>query len=559
MLLELIIENFAIIEKCRLTFENNFNIITGETGAGKSLLIDALRFLKTTRANNSYIRANTDTANITAIFRYAQDSELSKILEEYSIPQDDDIIILRKTLSKKNGQRSFVNDTFVTAATLKTIADILIEMHGQLENQALLFPKYQLRYLDLFAKNFKLLDDYKTDFEKVNTITREITELKKIANISQSEIDWKKFQLQELSTIKITEVEYNELLNKIKLLEKSQALNKQFNNIISIFENAEIEIDKFENEFNIISQMPQDLIDINNQLKQIKSEITVVNDDIKNYLEKLENNIDNIDDLQAQLYNIQKIFRKYKLPNFQALKDLRDKLEAELNNVIKAEDKIKELNELLTVAQDKLFDSAKKLSNMRIKTATKIEKLVTTKIKSLSMPDAEFKIYIQFDNSNYSETGADIIEFRIKANKGAEFLKLADTASGGELSRIMLALKTINAESVDCDTIIFDEIDTGISGNVAAKIAAELYNISRDRQVMCITHQPAIAAITGKHFKIEKITATNKVNIKIIELTRQQKIEEIANLMTGGKITQTSLKSAEELVAEFENKSTKTK
>jgi DNA repair protein RecN (Recombination protein N) len=276
--------------------------------------------------------------------------------------------------------------------------------------------------------------------------------------------------------------------------------------------------------------------------------------EINYYIEDSSYSEEDINSIQEKLFKIQKFLRKYKVTTVTELENKYKNLSEQMINIEQSEIKISKLKEQLKNETNVLTTIAKNLSEKRIQCSKQLEKKVTDKLKLLAMADAEFKINIEFDKKNMTQTGFDKIIFMIKTNKGSEFGPLKNVVSGGEMSRLMLTLKSLNAESDEIPSIIFDEIDSGISGSTASKVADELFHLGKTRQVMCITHQPAIAAIPGVHYKIEKFSDSKQTITMPKFLTKTEKIEEVANLMAGGKITKSNLISAQELINNFQKK-----
>jgi len=553
MLRELHIENLAIIEKVSLEFGNGLNIITGETGAGKSLLIDALRFISGERTKTSMIRQDCDKMTVIASFEKYPET-VNSILDEYEISAEENLLV-RRTLSSKATAKNFINDTPVSSAVLKIIFDRLVEMHGQFENQYLLFPKYQLEYLDKFCGCLKEFKEYSDQFNLTEKIKNDIEKIKNLNSISHSEIEWKKFQYDELSAIKLTEEKYDEISCKIKIAEKSQNIIETLGLVLSSFQGSEnspqTSLAKAAAKLKNFAVSDKRLADIVSIIENAGILIDTLSSDIQYYIESLQDGSFDFDEYQKQLFEIQKISRKYKVSSIGELFLKRKELENELQSIDTASQKIRELEEKLKKETGILLISAKKLSAKRRIGAEKLSKTAVKKIKPLAMQDADFSVKIEFSEDLLSKTGCDKVEFIVKTNKGSQFKPLREIASGGEISRIMLALKSINADSENIGTIIFDEIDTGVSGTAASAIALELKNLTLSHQAMCVTHQPAIAAISGTHFLVEKFAEKNDTSVKVKEIKSKSKTEEIARLMAGGKITAVNLKAAEELIKEF--------
>ncbi|HPP88356.1 MAG TPA: hypothetical protein PLM75_10910, partial [bacterium] len=405
-------------------------------------------------------------------------------------------------------------------------------------------------------KTEKELKQYIEQYQKLKNLKKNKKNIKKI-NLSPAEIEWKNHQISELSKIKTTDEEYDEILSKIKIADKSNVL------IEYLAKTTNILYDSKDSANSIINKCIAKIEEIDNGcraktiielLNSINNLISSANAEIKDYIEVLNNYIGNFDALQSQVFEIQRLLRKYKVSKISELKNLKNSLIVELKNFQNAENMLAALNKELKIETEILLKLAKKLSDKRLKSSKKLEKEITKKIQQLEMPHSEFQISLIFDDQQITASGCDKITFIIKTNKGDIFKPLNEIASGGEISRVMLALKSINAKADEIQTIIFDEIDTGISGAAAAKVSDELFNLSKNCQVMCVTHQPAIAALPGAHFKIEKKVMNNQTLVNAKKLEYSERIQEIAILMTGGKITNTSAKSAEELLEHYKNK-----
>jgi len=549
MLFNLSIENVALIEKADINFSDGFSVLTGETGAGKSILIGSLNMLLGERVSKEFIRHGKNYAYVEGLF-YVDDSvkdELSKFDIE---PDDENSVIISRKITHDGKNLCKAGGKTVPVAVLKDLGRSLINIHGQHDNQALLDSKCHISFLDAYCK--------KSDsdiFIKYNEIYKELVESNRELeeyNIDETEkarkIDLLQFEIDEITAAELTVGEEDELKIKRNFVKNKEQFTKSCAGAISVlYENDE------ESAYNLVSQALR-LIDkvaddstekLSEKINDILYNIEDVASDIRHQLDKI--NIDDIslDEIEERLDLIYRLKRKYGNSEEEILAYC-DNAQKELDKITFSDEKKAELLEKIKKLNDEAQKTARKISSIRSKNALVIENEINSQLKELNMEGASFKI--SFLESELSKTGIDKVEFMISTNRGEPEKQLSKIISGGELSRIMLALKNVLTDGDYAETLIFDEIDTGISGITAGKVGSKLSEIAKKKQVICVTHLPQIAALSDNHFKISKSSTETKTNTYVKLLSKEEKIEEIAYMISGDKNSETSLAQAREMI-----------
>lgn len=557
MLSELYIENFAIINKLNINFSNNFNVLTGETGSGKSILIEAIELLTGQRFKKDFIGKNGNRSIVEGTF-YIEDKRKIEKLSEYGVYPEDNLIIISRESDKKGKSTNRINGRITTLSTISNITQYLIDIHGQNENQSLLRKDNYINLIDSYDKSQKV-NDYLKDL-KLILDERKIQEenLKKL-NIDETEkdreIDLIKFQLKEIEELNLEEINEESLETEFHKLNNINDLKNETSKLLSLFENNVYDepsikemLGKSVNISENMLQYDKNWENINNTLKSIYYDIDELSHDISSYSDGLFYD-------EEKLFNINTIIEK--------ITDLKRKYGDNIPEILKYKEKIsKRLIELYDIEAyrnnillnirklDKdAFNIAKKITDIRKEISLHLEKEILRNLKDLNMKNAEFKISIK-DIEKINYRGKDKVEFLIKTNVGQDLKPLNDIASGGELSRIMLGFKSVLANMDNIDTLIFDEIDTGISGRTAQIVGEKIMEIAKDRQVIVISHLPQIAVLADYHLLIlkEQINEGTISNVKPI--MDSDRIEEISRLIGGVNITDITRLQAKEMLTQ---------
>lgn len=547
MLKTLDIENIAVIEKASVDFSGGLNVLTGETGAGKSIVVDSINAIMGERTSRELVRYGADNAYVSAYFDDICDSALNKLKEfDIELEEDNSLLITRK-ISANGKSLCKVNGKTVTVSMLKEICSYLVNVHGQHDSQALLNPDLQYNYIDMLLEDKSVLSDYKETFKKLISVRRKLKSFAKDEDNKESLLELLNFQIEELEKADIKVGEREELTKKRALIQKSEDIIKSLNLAISVIngddENIGIEqacadVSRTLFKFNETKDVYDVFNDINDKLELAKDKAEAL-------LLSIDFSPEEIEMIDEKLDLYYKFSNKYGQTE-QEMLDYLEKAKEKRNSILFADEELNRLNEEYENLLNITVKLADKLSVERKKTAKVFEENVKQELAFLDMPKMQF--YVDFNKGNLSSTGYDKIEFLISANPGEPPKSLSKVASGGELSRIMLAIKNIISYNDTIGTLIFDEIDTGVSGRASQKIGLKLKSVSKNTQVICVTHSAQIASNADEHFLIQKKFNDNKTFTCVTPLDFEGRKQELARIMGGLEITDTLLQSAEELL-----------
>lgn len=547
MLKTLDIENIAVIEKASVDFSGGLNVLTGETGAGKSIVVDSINAIMGERTSRELVRYGADNAYVSAYFDDICDSALNKLKKfDIELEEDNSLLITRK-ISSNGKSLCKVNGKTVTVSMLKEICSYLVNVHGQHDSQALLNPDLQYNYIDMLLEDKSVLSDYKETFKKLISVRRKLKSFAKDEDNKESLLELLNFQIEELEKADIKVGEREELTKKRALIQKSEDIIKSLNLAISVIngddENIGIE--------QACADVSRTLFKFD-ETKDVYDVFNDINDKLEFAKDKAEALLLSIDFSPEEIEMIdEKLDLYYKFSNKygqteQEMLDYLEKAKEKRNSILFADEELNRLNEEYENLLNITVKLADKLSVERKKTAKIFEEKVKQELAFLDMPKMQF--YVDFNKGNLSSTGYDKIEFLISANPGEPPKSLSKVASGGELSRIMLAIKNIISYNDTIGTLIFDEIDTGVSGRASQKIGLKLKSVSKNTQVICVTHSAQIASNADEHFLIQKKFNDNKTFTCVTPLDFEGRKQELARIMGGLEITDTLLQSAEELL-----------
>ncbi len=562
MLKKLIINNFAIINKLQIDFRDGMTALTGETGAGKSIIIDALGLLVGSRSSIDFIRTGQEQLNVQGLFEVKSSSPIFAILDEYGIAHDDNQIIIKREINRKGRNVCRINNELVKTNVLKMAGKFLVEIHGQNQQQELLDEDNHINILDRFAD-----DKFQKDLLKYHNLFSDYLEkrarLRTIQKNSQNlvqRIDMLKFQIEEIDSANLKDGEDDQLedeKNQLSNFEKiSSSLQESYRglseNNIGVVDALGNVRDQLEDIMNYDKSYKELYDSVNGAYYQLQDNAATIADQLEN-LDFDENRLDNI---QKRLITLDGLKKKYG-PTLDEVIEFGKNAHDELSKIDIDDNTESKLESELIEYQHTLIDLGKELSKQRHKTATSLEKSINHQLKDLYMPNAKFGVsFIPLGDDSLSIKGIDSIRFDLKTNVGEDFKPLVHVASGGELSRVILAFEAIIAEKMNVETIVFDEIDTGVSGRVAQAIGDKIYKVSQFLQVLCITHLPQVAAMSDLQFEIEKETVKDKTETKVSLLNDLQRIEAISLMLAGTKVTDLTRQHAQELLelAEGEQK-----
>jgi len=562
MLKTLYIKDYALLEQISIEFEKGLNIITGETGAGKSILIDAMSLLLGERASNEVIRKGAEKAIVEGIFSAENNERIDTLLEQNEIEKSNELIV-RRELSVKGSNRCFLNDTPVALNVIKEVGNLLVDLHGQHEHQSLLRTETHIEFLDDFGSLEQPLADYKKEYDQLHLLQKNLNELRAKENLLKEKKDLYEFQRKEIEAISPLENEDESISSELHILENSEQLLELTNDISQQLYDSEKSIYdsliKVQLKINALAKIDKTFAETSGELQSVVAVVNDITDVVRKYNAQIELEPQKLEELRSRFQSINLLKKKYG-GTLQALLDHYKKILNEIKLAESFEDEIKKMKQAIHQQKETLAKLASELSQRRNELGKKISKEVKEALKVLGIPQSIFEVKIlqttveqnlQNDGTpfRFNSRGYDEVEFFISTNLGEDTKPLSKVASGGEISRIMLALKTILARNDKLPLLIFDEIDTGISGRISQKVGQALKNLAAFHQIISITHQPQIAALADIHFAVEKKIVEDRVVSSIKKLKNEERIREVAKLLSGEVVTETSLQTAKELMS----------
>lgn len=552
MLTSLKIENVAIIESAAIEFGCGLNVLTGETGAGKSIVIDSINAILGERTSRDIIRTGAQSAKVYAVFEDVNE-RVRNFLDENGIDCEDSVLIINRTLSREGKNVCRINGAPVTVSMLREIGGELIDIHGQHDNQSLLSPEKHCGFVDSFAGNADLIADYREKYGRLCEIRSKLKKLTTDESSKSQRIDFLTYQIDELEKAEITIGERDELKARKSLINNSQKVIESLNIAYEALKADGAGIDMItdaESEIANASAYMETLGEASEKITDIRYELEDIAETVRDAMTEVDFDPSELEDIDERLDLLYRLSKKYGDTEEEMLEYL-EKARAELDNIAFSEERVKELQKQEKEALVETETAACKLTESRKTAGEKLSNAICSELEFLDMPNVRF--VVKCNDIGLTENGKDEIEFLISANAGEEPKPLAKIASGGELSRIMLAIKNVLAETDGVDTMIFDEIDTGVSGRAAQKIAMKLRSASKGRQVICVTHLAQIAAQGDVHLYISKSVSDGKTYTNIKSLIEEERVAEIARIMGGMEITKLQLESAREMLANAGN------
>jgi len=549
LLTHLEIQNFALIEHLEVSFLEGMTCITGETGAGKSILLGGLSLVLGKRAEMSSLLDPSKKCVIEATFDL-KGYDLEPLFSSLDLEYDNQTL-LRREILPQGKSRAFINDSPVSLNILQQIGSKLIDIHSQNETQSLLESEHQFEVLDALAENNSLLIEFEDCLLAFKKTTKDYTYWSNLKNQSLNSLELKQFLFDELNAVELRPSQYSELEAKIATLSHVEYLQSNLGECIQLLENETTGVFDQTLRLNVLSQglskKSDQFSSLNERMKGMSVEIEDLLDECKMLLENLDSNPIEMEQLQAELDQLNGLFQKHKVLTVDELIEVKSSLEKELQETFDIEDKLNRLLVTKDQLETKLKTVSQTISQNRKQAAKTLEEELKSLVGKMGMPDAVFRI--DFNPSpEFLLNGTDVISFQFSPNKGSQFNLLKKTASGGELSRIMLGVKFILSRYKKLPTLIFDEIDTGVSGKISDSVADLMIVLAQKLQVLTITHLPQVAAKGNHHFKVQKVTSGTTTRSQLIPLSKAERIEEIAMMLSGNQITPTAIAHAKQLM-----------
>ena len=549
MLKQLHISNYALIDELEVSFQPGYNVITGETGAGKSILLGALSFALGERADTNMLFDKEKKCVVEAQF-VLTDETLKSLFEENDLDFETECIF-RRELNPQKKSRAFINDTPVALQTMKEIGSQLVDIHSQHDSLLLTDADFQLRLLDEIAQNGAVLTDYQDEYGNYNTLKRKLNELKELATKNTAENDYLKFQLEELEKANLKEGEYAEIEQTLHVMENSEEIKTLLvtaNSLMDDSENAILgQVNDLASSLQRLRHLLPDTEELAERIENLKVELKDIAYDLRRKEDETQFDEEQLQSLQERYDLLSRLMMKHHVSDFEALISLRDSLKEKVNAFENIDEEIAKVQKQLDASMKHLSQKAKTLHDRRCQAATAFSEKVTELVRQLAMPFAQFQVSVE-GQEFFGSKGSDEIRFLFSANKGIAVDDLRRVASGGELSRLMLSIKSAVSDYNYIPTLIFDEIDTGVSGEVAAKIGGIMRQMGQSLQLISITHLPQVASQAEHHYFIYKDNEGERTQSHIRLLDSKERIKEIAKMLSNDQVTPEAIKAAEVLL-----------
>ena len=570
MLKNLSIKNYALIDELDLEFGTGLNIITGETGAGKSIIIDALNLILGERATIEEIRGGAEKAIVEGIFTITGNKKVQRLLLESEIENEDEIIV-RREVNQKGQSRAFVNDTPIPVSQLKQLGDFLVDLHGQHEHQSLLRPETHIDLLDDFGGLENLINDFRRAYHELSSKLGELNELISKRDALKEKRELYAFQIKEIDEVNPVSGEVDRLEAELKILENAEKLFESATKLYEILYDSESSVHDqlvvVRNQLQDLSQIDKSFDAIREESESAKAVIDEITRFVQSYSSKIDFNPQRLEEIRERL-GVLTMFKKKYGGSLEAAIEYREKIGKEFALAENFDEEILKLESNAESSRAKVSEIAERLSTKRRDVAERVTKGLVGVLGEIGIEKSRFEVEIT--NREYkagdgklkplaklgkdfyetSDKGFDMVEFYVSTNIGEDPRPLSKVASGGEISRIMLALKNILAKSDRLPLLVFDEIDTGISGRIAAKVGRSLKNLSGFHQIIAITHLPQIAGMADTHFRVEKVVKGKRAVTQVSRLSDEDRILEVAKLLSGDDVTQASISGAKELIGQ---------
>ena len=548
MLERLHIKNIAVIDEAEIEFNKGFNVLTGETGAGKSIIIDSINMVLGERTSKNLIRNGEKKAVVEALF-YISNSEIISRLDEMGIETDDGMLLLYRDVNTDGKSVCKINGSMATASNIREIASMLINIHGQNDNQSLLTPSAHIDFLNSYAKLSTELNAYRAEHKLVNELEESINNLQFDEREKERQTDLYSFQIDEINNANLTVGEDEKLAERKRFISSigkiADVINSSHSALYGSERSVYDSISGVVNNLQSVAEYDDRLSEIYERLNSTAIELDDIIYQIRDYRDSMEFDESEIDQIETRLDTINNLKRKYG-NTIEDILTYRDEISEKLNRFFKSDEEINRLQKELDIAKMARKELASKLTDTRKKASVELSTKICNELADLDMSKVRFEVEIK--ECEYNKNGCDSVEFLISVNAGEPLKPLSKIASGGEMSRIMLAIKSIFSDTDPVDTLIFDEIDTGVSGRAAQKIAEKINKISSNKQILCITHLAQIAAMADTHYLIEKAVEDNRTFTKVSPLDDNLRKNELARIIGGAQITDTTVKAAAEMI-----------
>lgn len=547
MLSLLHIENIAVIQCADISFDKGFNVLTGETGAGKSIVIDAISAIMGERAYRDMIRTGSTKASVRGVF--TQVPELPWF-QENGVEYDPETVIQREVyLDGKNVCR--VNGSLVSVSILRKLGVQLINIHGQHDSASLFDENNHLILLDEFSGNEPLRREYGEKYETYTQLQRQIASLTMDEGEKLRKMEMLRYQIQEIEKAKLTPGEDETLEQRRKLLQNSEKISDNLHDAVNAVyggedtDGAASLLGEAERSLSRLSRFSEDFTELHQRVADLMYQVQDVAEELRIARDDLSYSADELEEIESRLDVIHRLRKKYGA-TCQDILDYKEKASQELDEIVFSDDHLERLKAQCEKAKEAAWEAAKRLRQSREAGAQVLSRQILSELAQLDMPKVQFQC--QFSQTDLTASGADLVAFYMSANAGEALKPLSKVASGGELARIMLAMKNVLAQQDQVATLIFDEVDTGVSGRAAQKVAEKLRSVSQNKQVLCVTHLPQLAALATTHFLIAKEERDGRTYTSVTPLDKEGRKRELARIIGGANITETTLKSAEEML-----------
>lgn len=543
------IDNYALIDHLEINFDRGFSTITGETGAGKSILLGALSLILGQRADANSLKDKSRKCFVEAEFNI-KEYHLHNFFKRNDIDYDDNTFI-RREINTSGKSRAFINDTPVNLVILKELGEKLVDIHSQHQNLILNDNAFQLRIVDVFANHLELLTEYRQNFKKYQTLNSSLKDLQEKSDKAKSDLDYFQFQFNQLEEANLTESEQEEFERELETLNHAEEIKTQLVNsshlltgegaaILDHLKEAKDSIDRLNSIFSKSEEF-------SNRLESTYIELKDIAEGIEELSREVEFNPERIEFINQRLDLIYSLQQKHRVATVQELLEIQEKLQSRLNEITSYDSELESLQKEIDEVRALLESQSTKLSNKRKKMLPDIEKGVISKLHLLGMPNAVLKVDIS-NTEDFTNNGVDKVNFLFSANKQGELQEISKVASGGEVSRVMLTFKSLISQSKGLPTIVFDEIDTGVSGDIADKMGNIMQQMGEGMQVISITHLPQIASKGRNHYVVYKKDGETSTYTNIKQLNKEERIVEIAKMLSGKDLSEAAVENAKSLL-----------
>ncbi len=549
MLLQLMVKDLAIVEELALSFSSGMTTVTGETGAGKSIILQALSLALGTRADSSFVRHGKDRADISVVFAVEDNQTVQNFLQKYFL-EDGGECVLRRVINADGKSKAFINNTSVPLSVVRSLGDLLIDMHGQNEHQLLLRPEQQLILLDNYAQLNAHKFQLNTQVTAYKTLKTKIEDLHNSQTLAQQQKELYTHQLNEMVDAQLNQDELNNIEKDFKVRANAQMLIEKTTSVLNQLESesgVNAELLSLSQHLSQALAMDDKLANSFELLGSAQLQTQEVIYELNNYLSNLSIDEESISFMETRISQLHELSRKHncQIPD---LLSVQERIEQQLSDIDSNNTTIEQMSEQLLVIKQQYKTQTAKLSKIREDKAKQLSKLVTDTLQVLGMSGSEFMIDLPKKTHGVHLNGAESVDFLVKTNRGQDFKLLKKIASGGELSRISLAISVVNSNSDYTPTLIFDEVDIGISGSVAEVVGRKLRELAKNYQVICITHLAQVAAFGYQHLRVSKAQGDRGVQTTVKQLNATDRVDEIARILSGSAITDKSRKAAAEMI-----------